>query len=78
MKTGAGRAHKDDVINLYTGLALHKEVYDKVEAGDLLCTLYGAEGADTAAYEERIRAAFQIEAAEPTEKEAVVAEVIDG
>ena len=78
METGAGRAHKDDVINLYTGLALHKEVYDKVEAGDLLCTLYGGEGADTAAYEERIRAAFQIEAAEPTEKEAVVAAVIDG
>ena len=78
METGAGRAHKGDVINLYTGLALHKEVYDKVEAGDLLCTLYGGEGADTAAYEERIRAAFQIEAVEPTEKEAVVAEVIDG
>jgi len=78
METGAGRAHKDDVINLYTGLALHKEVYDKVEAGDLLCTLYGGEGADTAAYEERIRAAFQIEAAEPKEKEAVVAAVIDG
>ena len=32
--------------------------------------LYGGEGADTAAYEERIRDAFQIEAAEPTEKEA--------
>lgn len=78
METGAGRAHKDDTVNLYTGLALHKEVYDKVEAGDLLCTLYGGEGADTAAYEERIRAAFQIEAAEPTEKEAVVAAVIDG
>ena len=77
METGAGRAHKDDVINLYTGLALHKEVYDKVEAGDLLCTLYGGEGADTAAYEERIRDAFQIEAAEPKEKEAVVAAVID-
>ena len=78
METGAGRAHKDDVINLYTGLALHKEVYDKVEAGDLLCTLYGGEGADTAAYEERIRAAFQIEEAEPIEKESVVADIIDG
>ena len=77
METGAGRAHKDDVINLYTGLALHKEVYDKVEAGDLLCTLYGGEGADTAAYEERVRVAFQIEETEPTEKEAVVATVID-
>lgn len=78
METGSGRAHKDDVINLYTGLALHKEVYDKVEAGDLLCTLYGGEGADTAAYEERVRGAFQIEETEPTEKEAVVADIIDG
>ena len=48
-----------------------------MEAGDLLCTLYGAEGVDTSAYEERIRAAFQIEMAEPTETEAVVAAVID-
>ena len=77
METGAGRAHKDDVINLYTGLVLYKEVYDKVAAGDLLCTLYGGEGADTSSYEERVRAAFYIEEAEPTEKEAVVAAVID-
>ena len=78
METGAGRAHKDDTVNLYTGLALHKEVYDKVEAGDLLCTLYGGEGADTSLYEERVRAAFQIEETEPIEKESVVAEVIGG
>ena len=78
METGAGRAHKDDTVNLYTGLALHKEVYDKVEAGDLLCTLYGGEGADTSAYEERVRVAFQIEETEPTEKESVVADIIDG
>lgn len=77
METGAGRSHKDDTVNLYTGLALHKEVYDKVEAGDLLCTLYGVEGADTSAYEERVRAAFYIEETEPIEKESVVADIID-
>lgn len=40
MILGAGRATKEDVIDLAVGLVLHKKVGDKVEAGESILTIY--------------------------------------
>lgn len=40
MLLGAGRATKDDVIDMAAGLILHKKVGDSVQKGDILTTLY--------------------------------------
>lgn len=40
MLLGAGRATKEDEIDLAVGLMLHKKVGDKVNAGDSLMTIY--------------------------------------
>ncbi|HKM28871.1 MAG TPA: pyrimidine-nucleoside phosphorylase [Anaerovoracaceae bacterium] len=39
--TGAGRATKEDSIDLSAGIYLHKKVGDVVKAGDVLATFYG-------------------------------------
>lgn len=40
MILGAGRATKEDVIDLAVGLVLHKKVGDKVEEGESILTIY--------------------------------------
>lgn len=59
MTLGAGRATKESKIDLAAGLYLHKKVGDKVEAGDVLATLYtNQESFDDA--EEKVKAAYTI------------------
>lgn len=41
MELGAGRATKEDKIDLSVGIVLNKKRGDKVEKGDLLATVYG-------------------------------------
>ena len=48
MILGAGRATKEDVIDLAVGLVLHKKVGDKVEEGESILTIYNIFIADTA------------------------------
>ncbi|MCI6788977.1 MAG: pyrimidine-nucleoside phosphorylase [Mollicutes bacterium] len=40
MKLGGGREVITDVINMSAGIVLNKKIGDKVEKGELLCTLY--------------------------------------
>ena len=40
MLLGAGRATKDDKIDLAVGIVLHKKIGDKVEKGESLLTIY--------------------------------------
>lgn len=40
MRLGAGRETFDDVIDMSAGILLNKKVGDKVNKGDLLCTVY--------------------------------------
>ena len=42
MMLGAGRAHVDDVIDPGAGLVMAIRVGDRVDVGDLLCTMYAA------------------------------------
>lgn len=42
-RLGAGREHKDDVINLQVGIDLKVKIGDKVSKGDVLATLYVAD-----------------------------------
>ncbi|WP_162164043.1 pyrimidine-nucleoside phosphorylase [Acholeplasma hippikon] len=43
MKLGAGRMKKDDKLDLYVGLDLHKKIGDEVKKGDAIVTLYHNE-----------------------------------
>ncbi|MEB6201354.1 pyrimidine-nucleoside phosphorylase [Mammaliicoccus fleurettii] len=53
MLLGAGRATKDDIIDLAVGLVLNKKVGDKVEKGESLVTIY-ANNKDVKAVESKI------------------------
>jgi len=73
--TGAGRATKEDTIDLAAGVCLAKKVGDSVKAGEVLATFYGndeakIDGAMTAAEE-----AFVI-SAEPVEAPKLIKEII--
>lgn len=43
MLLGAGRATKDDTIDLGVGLVLHQKVGDHVQTGDIICTVHSNE-----------------------------------
>ncbi|EUJ45087.1 pyrimidine-nucleoside phosphorylase [Listeria riparia] len=59
MLLGAGRATKEDEIDLAVGIMLRKKVGDKVEAGEPLVTIY-ANKEDVKAVEEKIYANIKI------------------
>lgn len=60
MLLGAGRATKDATIDLAAGLVLSVRVGDRVQAGDVLATLYAAEETLFSVAEERVAAAVRI------------------
>ncbi len=41
MQLGAGRINKEDKIDYKAGIILNKNINDKIEKNDLLCTIYG-------------------------------------
>ncbi|MBC1293276.1 pyrimidine-nucleoside phosphorylase [Listeria booriae] len=59
MLLGAGRATKEDEIDLAVGIMLRKKVGDKVEAGEPLVTIY-ANKEDVKAVEEKIYANIKV------------------
>jgi thymidine phosphorylase len=62
MLLGAGRARKDDVIDLGAGLQLAVRVGDRIETGSLLCTMYAASEELLDAGEERFRDSVRVSA----------------
>lgn len=76
MESGAGRAKKEDTIDYHVGIALHKELYDFVAAGEPLCTLYLKDNADGDASGRRCLACFETADELPPEREPVVAAVV--
>lgn len=73
--TGAGRATKDDSIDLSAGVILHKKVGDKVSKGDILATFYGNDKKKVAAAEAEASGAFTI-TSEKVHKPALIKEII--
>ena len=53
MMLGAGRATKDDVLDMSAGIVLNKKVGDKVEAGETIATLYTCDEAKVGPAQER-------------------------
>ena len=59
MHLGAGRATKDDVIDLAVGIVLHKKIGDQVEAGESIATIH-ANQQDIEAVKEKVLNAVKI------------------
>lgn len=58
--TGAGRATKEDVVDLSAGICLHKKVGDAVAEGDVLATFYGNDSLKVEAAVRMAKEAFQL------------------
>ncbi len=63
--TGAGRATKEDQIDLAAGVYLHKKVGDAVKQGDVLATFYGNDPAKLENGRQEAVKAFTIGTAQP-------------
>ncbi len=72
---GAGRASKEDVIDLAAGIVLNKKVGDRVEEGELLLTLLGNDMAKLEAGQRLAERAFQF-SDEPVERPELIKEII--
>ena len=73
--SGAGRATKEDSIDLSAGIMLYKKVGDDVQKGDLLATVFGNDQNRVDKGAQEAAAAFQIQADKPEER-ALVKKVI--
>lgn len=76
MAMGAGRARKEDAIDPMVGIRLFKELYDPVQPGDPLFTIYGREGADMPAIAKRIAEHIVVTPGNADSIEPVVSEII--
>lgn len=74
---GAGRTKKEDSIDYSAGIYLNKKYGDKVEAGDVLATLYASEEALFEEAEKRFLDAYRIENRPAPQKKLVYARVTD-
>ncbi len=64
---GAGRLKKEDMVDHAAGITLYRKTGDRVQAGDVLCTIHtGRDGADTDAAVRYAEAAFMIGRDKPT------------
>ena len=73
--TGAGRATKEDDVDLSAGIVLNKKVGDHVETGEVLAVIYGnqQEKVETAAKE--AKTAFAI-GSSPVDSPVLIKEII--
>lgn len=73
--TGAGRATKEDEVDLSAGIYVHKKIGDKVRRGDTLATLYGNDGLKLQNASAEAAAAFVI-GASPVDPPKLIKEII--
>lgn len=73
--TGAGRATKEDKIDLSAGIYLHKKVGDPVDKGNILATFYGNDPKKLKDGMDEARKAFEI-SRERVEKPKLIKEII--
>ncbi len=67
MMLGAGRATKEDVIDLSVGLEVHVKLGDKIKKGDKIVTLYYSDNSDLKESEKTIKNAIKISDKKPDE-----------
>lgn len=60
MTLGAGRQNKDDYIDPYAGILLHKKVGNKIQKGDVLATLFSSSIEKCKEAEQILNSAIQI------------------
>ncbi len=72
---GAGRASKEDKIDLSAGIVLNKKVGDRVEEGELLLTLLGNDQTKLEAGQRLAERAFRF-SDEPVERPELIKEII--
>ena len=73
--TGAGRATKDDTIDLAAGIYLHKKVGDRVTKGESLATIYGNDEGKLLAALQEARKAFSF-SDKPVDKPQLIKTII--
>ncbi len=73
--TGAGRATKEDQIDLAAGIYLHKKVGDAVKQGDVLATFYGNDPAKLENGRQEAAKAFAI-GQTPVERPKLIKKII--
>ena len=73
--SGAGRATKEDAIDLTAGIMLYKKVGDPVQKGDLLATVFGNDKERVDRGSQEAATAFRIQDEKP-EESALVKKVI--
>ncbi|HVI39450.1 MAG TPA: hypothetical protein VM577_02225, partial [Anaerovoracaceae bacterium] len=73
--SGAGRATKEDTIDLSAGIMLYKKVGDPVQKGDLLATVFGNDQTRVDKGAQEAAGAFRIQDSKP-EDIALVKKVI--
>lgn len=73
--TGAGRATKEDVVDLSAGICLHKKVGDAVAEGDVLATFYGNDSLKVEAAVRMAKEAFQL-SGEPVQPPQLIKKII--
>jgi pyrimidine-nucleoside phosphorylase len=71
-RSGAGRATKDEQIDLSAGIILNKKVGDRVEASETLATVYSSDQAKLLEAHELTQSAFIIEKDPPTKKDLII------
>lgn len=75
--SGAGRATKEDAVDMAAGLYLHKKVGEPVQEGDLLATVYGNDETRVQAAAAELRSAYVIGDREPEQRD-LIRKVIGG
>lgn len=73
--TGAGRATKEDAIDLAAGVVLRKKVGDQVHSGDVLAVFYGNDQARVLAAEAEAAKAFAI-SREPVSRPVLIKDIL--
>lgn len=69
--SGAGRAAKEDQIDLSAGIMLYKKVGDPIQKGDLLATVYGKDQTRVDRGAQEAATAFGIQDSKPEERPLV-------
>jgi pyrimidine-nucleoside phosphorylase len=73
---GGGRERKEDSVDPAVGIVVHKKIGDSVATGEALCTIHCHSDAQAARAKKLLEESYQIEAAPPVHKPALVHRVI--